>query len=182
MDYTGTLLIASPHLQDQNFRMAVVLITHQTDRDVVGLILNQASSRTVGDFWKTVFNAPCHCDEPLYIGGPLVGPLMGLHEKADFGGIEPSKDVYLAVEKDRIGELAESGTSPCRVFLGFSGWSVEQLANEIQEGFWYLLPADEEDLFAEPSELWLRSLQKSTGNSLRHLVRMPVLPENPSLN
>lgn len=182
MDYTGTLLIASPHLEDPNFRMTVVLLAHQTEHDVLGLVLNRPSDRTVGDFWESVFNTPCRCDKPLFIGGPMVGPVIGLHAITDPNEYEPTEGVALMVDKGDIHQVAERGPEPFRVFLGHAGWTTEQLAQEIGDGVWHLLPADEEDLFAAPEELWLRALQKSARASLQHLTRLPTLPENPGNN
>lgn len=182
MDYTGTLLIASPHLEDPNFRMTVILLAHQTKDDVLGLVLNRASEKSLGDFWESVFNAPCHSAEPLYIGGPMVGPVLGLLATPSDIHPETVNDVRLTTEKDQIRSFAEKPSGPFRVFLGHAGWTVEQLAGEIRDGVWHLLPADEEDLFADPSELWLRALQKSARTSLQYLVRLPELPDNPGNN
>lgn len=182
MDYTGTLLIASPHLEDPNFRMTVILLAHQTDKEVLGLVLNRASDRTVSDFWESVFNEPCRCSEPLFIGGPMVGPVMGLHLSDEFNHFKPSEGLSLAIEKEEVRQLAENEAGPFRVFLGHAGWSTEQLAGEIGDGVWHLLPADEEDLFEAPEELWLRTLQKSARASLQHLTRLSSLPENPGNN
>lgn len=182
MDYTGTLLIASPHLEDPNFRMAVILLAHQTKNEVLGLVLNRASEKSIAEFWESVFNMPCHCSEPLYIGGPMVGPVMGLMAVPSLESPETVSDVRLTTEKDQICSFAEKPVGPFRVFLGHAGWTVDQLAAEIQSGVWHLLPADEEDLFADSSELWLRALQKSARSSLQRLIRLAELPENPGNN
>lgn len=179
MDYTGTLLIASPHLEDPNFRMTVILVARQSENEVFGLVLNRAADKSVSDFWESVFNEPCQCKAPLYIGGPLVGPVVGLGlcKESYLTG-----SCYLEGDKNRIKARAESPDDTFRVFLGYAGWSVDQLAGEIRDGVWHLLPADEENIFADPSELWLRALQKSTRTSLQLLLRLPQLPEDPGVN
>ena len=183
MDYTGTLLIASPHLEDPNFRMSVVLIAHQTKKQVFGLVLNRMSSQRVGDLWKSIFDVDSDSDAPIYLGGPLPFPPMALLAKNRPNEFPSVKEVRLVVDKEEILRIAEEeGTESARIFIGCAGWTESQLAGEIKEGVWHLLPADEEDIFSDPSGIWMSALQKATRNSLKYLVRMPEFPDDPRLN
>lgn len=182
MDYTGTLLIASPHLEDPNFRMTVVFIAYQAKKQVLGLVLNRASQQSVEDFWTSVFSRPCRCQSPLFIGGPMIGPVIGLRRWISSGSSGISESLSLLVNKEEILKTAEDDAASTRIFLGHAGWTTDQLADEINGGYWHLLPADELDLFSDPSELWLRALERSTRTSLQHLIRLPEFPVSPNNN
>jgi putative transcriptional regulator len=66
-----------------------------------------------------------------------------------------------------------------RVFAGYAGWGVGQLRSEVDEGAWYVLPADSEDAFMDdPERLWHDVLRRRGGD----LAFVATFPEDPSLN
>ena len=81
-------------------------------------------------------------------------------EKADnvFG------DVYLISDKD-VFEKTLSGRPDPKVFhvyLGYAGWTQEQLRTEVQMGAWFLFPPDTATVFnSDPASLWLQMIRKT---------------------
>ncbi|MBB4933703.1 putative transcriptional regulator [Lipingzhangella halophila] len=189
---TGLLLVATPVLEDPNFRRSVVLVVDDnTDEGTVGVIVNRPSETAVSDVlsgWGGFASDPA----VMFAGGP-VGTEAGLA----LGVPASSKDAPLGWRPlERLGEESQvsglgvvdletppevlgGGLEALRVFAGYAGWGTEQLRAEIDEGAWYVLPATDADVFsAEPENLWSRVLRRQGGD----LALVSTFPEDPRLN
>jgi putative transcriptional regulator len=66
-----------------------------------------------------------------------------------------------------------------RLFSGYAGWDAGQLEAEIEEGSWYIVPAEERDpISADPEGLWRRVLRRQGGA----LALVSGFPEDPAMN
>src|SRR3954447_26245495 len=65
----GQLLIASPGLEDPNFRRTVVLVTEHGDEGAMGIVLNRPATATVGDVVPEL-EALHDPEDPVHVGGP----------------------------------------------------------------------------------------------------------------
>jgi putative transcriptional regulator len=66
-----------------------------------------------------------------------------------------------------------------RLFSGYAGWDTDQLEVEIDEGSWYVMPAEARDpISADPEGLWRRILKRQGGA----LAVVSGFPEDPALN
>jgi putative transcriptional regulator len=66
-----------------------------------------------------------------------------------------------------------------RFFVGYSGWSPEQLENEIKTNSWFVTSVPKEVVMnSEVNDLW-KLIMKSMGRKGQMLANMP---EDPSLN
>jgi len=103
--------------------------------------------------------------DPVYLGGP-VGPSTALAlfqssakiEKAEniFGG------VYLISDRDLFEQTISARPDPAvfHVYLGYAGWTKDQLRTEVQLGAWFIFPADTASVFnSNPDSLWLQMIQ-----------------------
>ena len=96
----GQLLVASPQLSDPNFaRSLVLLIQHGAD-GAFGVVINRPLQKTLQELWRELGSAPCHNHQPVYLGGPVPGPLMALHLRPDLAEGEPAPGVFFRCEKD----------------------------------------------------------------------------------
>ena len=69
--------------------------------------------------------------------------------------------------------------SALRIYAGYAGWGSGQLQAEIEEGSWYVLPAQPDDLYGlHPEELWSRVLRRQPGE----LAWVSTRPVDPTLN
>lgn len=184
MDFTGTVLIASPYMEDPNFRMTVTLIVcHQGDA-ITGLVLNRPTSATVAEVWREHFHKEEPCEEPVYLGGPISSPPMALFVK-NISIVKNNSQIFsvdLCVDEKQISSALLDKDLFCRVFVGYAGWTERQLRGEIDQGAWFLLRAEEIDIFQEPRDLWFSSLQKSTLKSFQRVFHLKNLPSNPEDN
>lgn len=175
----GCLLVARPPLGDPNFEGSVVLICAHEDESTVGLVLNRPLDLALSALLPGV-ELGAAAEMRLLWGGP-VGPeqLILLHDsplsaqtgRPVHGGLHFGGDVEAARR------IAEAG-GRVRGFLGYSGWSAGQLAEEIREGSWFLLPPDPEQAWtdswqwqwerlvahADPQLAWMRQAERPENN------------------
>ena len=101
---TGRLLIASPYLNDGNFLRSVVFIIRHDVEGAFGLTINRPTNRRFRDLVEmSPAEGRAREDDLIYRGGPVEGPLLGLHDLAGVG--EPCGPLGLG------GECSASGHS-----------------------------------------------------------------------
>lgn len=162
------LLVATRHLMDPNFVDSVVLVVDAGADGALGLVLNRPSAVPVSDvlaLWGDFVAEP----ETLFVGGPVSpdGALaVGLLRKdvpAPVGFREFAGRLGL-VDLDAPAELVHGALEELRVFAGYAGWGSGQLEVEIEEGGWYVVPAELPDVFRQdPSDLWRDVLRRQPG-------------------
>jgi putative transcriptional regulator len=83
------------------------------------------------------------------------------------------------VDLDAPPGLLAAAIVSLRVYAGYAGWGAGQLQAEIDEGAWYVVPAEPADVFdTDPEHLWRRVLRRQPGA----LSFMSTYPADPSLN
>jgi putative transcriptional regulator len=155
----GVLLVASPSLEDPNFRQAVVLVVDHGPEGTVGLILNRSTnvllSKALPDI--TVLKGTSY---RLFAGGPVEPTRLLLLLRLK----EPPADarsVFDGVYLGRTPRVLEGiitrakPTETFRAFAGFSAWAPRQLEAELLLGAWAILPPDSSSIFdQDPATLW----------------------------
>ncbi len=161
----GKLLVASRGLGDPNFGGTVLLLVHYDEKGVLGLVLNQRTDVPL----SRVLDLKVAKDrsDPVYVGGPLeTSNVFALFQsstqikKAEniFG------EVYLISDKSLFKQTLSARPDPhvFHVYLGYAGWTQDQLRTEVQLGAWFVFPADTATVFsADPDSLWLQMIQKT---------------------
>jgi putative transcriptional regulator len=181
MGFAGNLLVASPHLDDQNFSRTVVLLVESNEGGTIGLVLNRVTDRAVRELWKVIFQRNCKSEQFLRIGGPVFGPLMALHTQPSLSDIEVSPGIYFSTNKQHLETLVDNDVEPYNLFMGNAGWGQEQLASEIKQGAWFLLPASSELVFGDATDIWKQALLLA-GNNVMSSILGRTLPDDASLN
>ena len=177
------LLVATPALVDPNFADTVVLLLDVDENGALGVVLNRPSGVPVADVladWRDVVAEP----EVLFHGGPvstegaLAVALLRTEDDVPVGFREVWGQVGL-VDLDTPVELIDGSLEGLRIFAGYAGWGAAQLADEIEEGSWYVVPALAPDVFRlDPSDLWRDVLRRQPGELAWHSTR----PVDPDLN
>tara|TARA_Y100001960_G_scaffold254514_1_gene272442 strand:- start:38 stop:589 length:552 start_codon:yes stop_codon:yes gene_type:complete len=178
----GQFLIASPHLPDENFFQSVVLIVQHSDEGAVGFILNRPTMQTIQEAWNLMGEDHCASDAHINNGGPVEGPLMAVHMSSFLSEEEIMPGVHLATQKNNIQRLVTHSNKPFRVFSGYAGWGPGQLDQELEQGGWLTAPADPEDIFSAPDEMWKRVSQNIGREVLLADVPARLIPDDPSVN
>ena len=80
------------------------------------------------------------------------------------------------VDLDTPVELVTESLAGLRIFAGYAGWGAEQLAMEIEEGSWYVVPGEVPDVFrVDPTDLKRDVLRRQPGELAWHSTR-PSIP------
>ena len=175
----GKFLLASKTLLDPNFARAAVLIVRHDEDGAFGLIVNRPMEITVGTALGGTIDAANNIEAPIYSGGPCEGPVFVAHADSSVGGESPVNNVFITTDREAIEGLLISDASPLKVFGTYSGWSPDQLENELEEGSWVVCEATAGQVFSSEDNLW------STLFSRAHLskyVPPDRIPDDPSVN
>jgi putative transcriptional regulator len=161
----GKVLVAARGLGDPNFAGTVILLVHFDGKGAVGLILNRRTDVPLSRVLD--LKAVKDRSDPVYVGGPVEPTaVLGLLEssakveKAEniFGG------VYLITDKALFEKTISTRPDPgvFHVYLGYAGWTQDQLRAEVQVGAWFIFPGDAETVFnSNPDSLWLEMIKKT---------------------
>lgn len=159
----GKVLVSSRGLGDPHFTQTVIVLIHFDEQGVVGLVLNRRTDVPISRVLD--LKAAKDRSDPVYLGGPVdPSAVFGLFqstaklEKAEniFAG------VYLISDKDLFEQTlgAQRDSSVFRVYLGYAGWTPDQLRAEVKLGAWFVFPADAATVFtADPGSLWMQKIQ-----------------------
>jgi putative transcriptional regulator len=173
----GKLLIAEPFLGDPNFERSVVLLCEHNEQGSFGLVLNQTSNLHLDDVMENMYG-----EFPLYIGGPVEqNTLHFIHrlgnqidKSVDIGnGIYWSGDFEEVKTLINIGKISENDI---RLFIGYSGWSAGQLADEMNRNSWIVSETDAHFIFDTPANQFWRAILKSMGGEYKVLSNYPTDP------
>ncbi|RNM13668.1 YqgE/AlgH family protein [Nocardioides pocheonensis] len=179
---TGSLLIAAPTMADPNFARTIVLLLDTGDTGALGVVLNRPTDLEVADVlepWADLVAGP----GVLFQGGPVetdaaiaVATVSADDEPVGWRRVFGSTGL---VDLDAPVELLSDAVSALRIFAGYAGWGVGQLEAEIEEGAWYVVPAEPQDPFLlDPARLWSQVLRRQGGQ----LAMLATMPTEPGLN
>jgi putative transcriptional regulator len=155
----GVFLVASPSLEDPNFRQTVLLIVEHGAEGTVGLILNRPTKLLLSEALPdvTVLKGTSY---RLFAGGPVEASRFLLLFRVK----EPPADARLVFDRVYLGRTPRvleriitqaKPTESFRAFAGFAGWAPRQLEAELIVGAWGMLPADSFSIFdQDPATLW----------------------------
>jgi len=174
----GSLLIAEPFLSDSNFERSVILVCEHNDEGTFGLVLNQLAQVKLND----VLTDEMYHDYSLYVGGPVQqNTLHYIHRlgSAVEESVEVADGIYWSGNFERLRELINAGAvseQDIRFFVGYSGWSSGQLADEMEQKSWIVSQADADFIFDTPSDQFWRGILRRMGGQYRVLSHYPVDP------
>ncbi len=179
----GRLLVATPLLEDPNFRRTVVLILDHSGGGAMGIVVNRPRREQVAlvlPDWQPYVTAPA----VLFQGGPV-----GLDSALGLVGVPGDDDEPVGVRRilgsiglvdlDIPPQVVAGGVAGIRIFAGHAGWGSGQLESEIEEGAWYTVDAEARDAFTDtPQDLWRTVLRRQRGD----LAFMSSYPDDPTDN
>ena len=162
----GKLLVASRALADPNFAETVILLVHCDADGVVGLILNRRTNIPLSRVLEQFEAAKGRLD-PVYLGGPVETSAVFalLRSTAKFDGAEQILNGLYWISTKTLFEKTIAGRpdpNTFHVYLGYAGWSNEQLQRELKLGSWFIFQGDVRTTFdSDPDSLWGRMIKKT---------------------
>jgi len=177
----GRLLISKPYLHDPYFKRSVVLLTEHSEEGSVGFILNKQVDINIDE---AIEEFP-ECNSKLYLGGPVQkDSLYYIHTMGDTinESVKIGKGIYWGGNFEALKVLIASKrikTSDLKFFMGYSGWSSAQLANELKNDSWIVANMNKTDIInTAPENLWSVLISRM-GKEYAVLAKFA---EHPSLN
>jgi putative transcriptional regulator len=167
---------------DGNFFSSVVLMIKHDEEGAFGVVLNRPTANTVQDIWQMVGEEPTNCTHPIYLGGPVGGPLVALHRLKSCAEAEVMPGIYFAAHKDQLRKIVSQTKSAFRFFTGYAGWAGGQLEDEMEAGGWLTMPASKELVFYKQDDLWDHVASAIGAEVLGAAIKTRHVPDDPSLN
>ncbi len=177
----GKLLISEPFLLDYYFKRSVVLLAEHNEEGSFGIIMNKPVSAKFNEIVKNFpeFNAQ------LYLGGPVKNDsLFFIHTLGDRieGSLEIIDGLYWGGNIEAIREMITLNIlnpADIRFYIGYSGWTANQLDAELKRNSWVVSRAKVEQLLnTQPNKLWSLTLQ----NLGKEYALWTNFPSDPSMN
>ncbi len=170
--------MATPDLRDPNFSRTVVLMLEHGDDGALGVVLNRPIELSVAEVlpdWADLASVPS-C---LFVGGPVAPTAVIGLGRGDGPVVQPLFDGLGTLDLDLDPAIYESTLSGLRIFVGYAGWSLGQLEQEMAAGGWLVLDLRPDDPFsANPAQLWQTVLRRQGGR----VAMFASAPEDPSTN
>ncbi len=178
----GKLLIAEPTLTgDVSFNRSVVLIAEHNESGSVGFILNKPLEYTINELVTEI-----HIPFQVYNGGPVEQDNIYFIHKVPHlitNSTEISDGIFWGGDFEKIISLINEGVlseEDIRFFLGYTGWSVLQLDQELTSKSWIVVKNKYESSIIKKSSIafWKEKMVELGGDYLM----WSNAPDNPSLN
>lgn len=165
---TGQLLVAMPGMSDPRFARAVIYICSHGPSGAMGLVINRLFGEA--DFpmlleqleIETSFHTP---EIPVQFGGPVeMGRGFVLHS-SDYlreGTTRIDDSIAVTATVEIVQDIA-NGKGPERVLmaLGYAGWGVGQMEEELKNNGWLTVAADDDLVFdTNLDSKWDRAMAK----------------------
>jgi len=178
----GSLLIANPVLPDPNFSRTVILLCDHDDQGSFGLVINRSTQLKAPDLFLNI-NILKSYNEKIYLGGPVSQSMVFFlcRSPSAAGKLdEICSGVYLGSNLETLESLYSSLENPeqdIRFYLGYSGWSGGQLAEEMEQNSWLVQRANEQFIFLDSESLIWPKAVNSLGKKYQYLTKAPVNPQ-----
>ena len=178
----GKLLISTPNiLGDLYFNRSIIILTEVKNEEVVGFILNKQLEYSLNDLYDsvTINNIKIHS------GGPVnQDNLYFIHNKPNLihNSLNFYKNLHWGGDFENVIKLInknELDNGCIKFFSGYTGWTFEQLTDEIENDSWIILDNKENIEFnIDTSKLW-GDYMKEMSSEFRIWCNAP---ENPQSN
>lgn len=176
----GSVLISDPFLDEDYFRRSVVLICDHNDEGTFGFVLNNYLDI---DLHEVDSDFP-DIQARISVGGPVeTQSLFFIHSfgKEIEGAVAINNSLFFGGDYEQVQLLLKdpSNKNRIRFFLGYSGWSKDQLKGELKENSWIVasnITADE-ILNTSNEKFWEYCLEKQ-GERFKTISKFPINPQN----
>lgn len=153
----GSLLVAMPGIMDPLFSKTVILISaFVAEEGVIGMVLNRKLPQPMSHYSGN----DSHGDFPLFDGGPMGSEGLMVHRNnTAFEGDLISEGLFMGMGKafshlEHVIATKDPIANDARIFVGYAGWTPEQLDEEIKSGVWKVMDSTPDLVFGDPETMW----------------------------
>ena len=133
----GSIIFSQPLMNDKNFKRSIILICEHGRDGSFGYKLNDKV-----DCEYLEINVDKKIKNNLYYGGPVDNTFLNfVHNDNDLGGdkLKIKKNIFLGGDYDELKLKMNRKEIKCKFFMGYSGWTKNQLEDEIKENSWIVI-------------------------------------------
>jgi len=157
-------LITMPQLNESVFDKGIIYICQHDKDGAMGIMIN----KPIPDIDKVLSKFELKNISPkpnIYLGGPVdlnKGFVIHKNDYETNGTLEISKNISLTSNLKIVNDILDGkGPNKFRLALGYSGWGPGQLEDELKQGDWLVLPANQNLIFNTPDEvMWKTACEK----------------------
>lgn len=149
----GTLLLATPLLNNTYFEKSIILIIENNKNGAIGFVINKQHKQYLNNLVEFNYSKPL----ALYNGGPVeTEKLFFIHNQPALieNSTMLSSEIYFGGNFKQAVQLYNNliiTSSNIQIFIGYCGWDALELEAEVAEGSW---------LVCHTSMLTIQGLQK----------------------
>lgn len=167
-----------PNLVDMNFSKSVVYIYEHDAQGAMGLVINKPLTITLGSVLRQIDIEIPNTEidvKPVFMGGPMAQDLgFVVHTVVATEALSATLEVdkiAISTSKEMLQNIAAgNGPENYLVALGYAGWEVGQLEQELAQNDWLIAPFNMELLFNTPiDKRWKRAIEL-LGFDIHHLT------------
>tara|TARA_Y100001968_G_C19426318_1_gene754579 strand:+ start:1437 stop:2024 length:588 start_codon:yes stop_codon:yes gene_type:complete len=161
----GRVLISEPFMDDEHFSRSVIYLCEHNANESYGFILNQVLSATLSELINEIDNK----EFSVCYGGPVSSDsLFYFHNLGDkiINSKKIAKNLWTGGDFHQLVDLINNhqiDSSNIRFFLGYSGWSKDQLIKEIADNTWIVSEYDSNKVISLNDNLWQAILSDKGG-------------------
>ena len=160
----GDLLISTPEsLGDYYFNRSIIILTEVSNEEVVGFIINKELNYSLSDLDNKVIEKGIK----IFSGGPVnQDNLYFIHKHPDLidNSINFFNDLHWGGNFKKIIEMINNmkiDNSSIKFFSGYSGWTYNQLIDEINNGSWVVVKNKTNYLFKKDiKNMWGKNMKE----------------------
>ncbi|WP_126970343.1 YqgE/AlgH family protein [Gynurincola endophyticus] len=178
---SGSLLIAEPFMKDPSFSRSVVLICTHQDKGTIGFMINKPYHKSLNELMYNIDDLQI----PLFLGGPVnIDTVHFLHTREDMipDSFPLGNNLFWGGDFEQAINCIREGLiqlSEIKFFIGYAGWEIGQLDNELAEKSWVIGDGNIPLIFNTPAkQIWTQALHEKGGD----YAQLSNYPIDPSLN
>ncbi len=175
----GRLLLAEPFMDDDDFARSVIYMCEHNKTGSYGFILNNNLNIKLDEIIPDI-EIP---NISVHYGGPVNSSnLFFLHQLGDIieNSVKISDKIWTSGDFNQIIEFINMGIldiNKLKFFLGYSGWSNNQLATEFDSNSWIATDVIQENIFSKNEDLW-KEVLLNRGGKLKAIANFPINPKD----
>lgn len=174
----GAILISEPFSRDLYFRRSVVLLIDHNKEGSMGFILNKRVNFSINEAVKDFPDF----DAQFNLGGPVATDTIHfIHTLGDKipGTFKIAENLFWGGDFETMKLLIKEKLvlpNQVRFFIGYSGWSENQLDEEIKNNSWLVANTSTEFIMHKTNGLWKKAVKATQHKNWVNI------PEDPNSN
>jgi putative transcriptional regulator len=175
----GRLLLAEPFMNDDHFSRSVIYMCEHDKSGSYGFILNNKLHIKLDEIIPDIEIPNIN----VYYGGPVHSSnLFFLHQLGDIidSSVKISDNIWTSGDFNQIIEFMNMGIldiNKIKFFLGYAGWTKNQLETEFDSNSWIAIDLKKENIFCKNDDLW-KEVLSNRGGKLKAIANFPVNPSD----